>query len=357
MPTPRPSEARHRPRMTPLNLIGFVVLALGLWWFRGVLLLAFGSILIAVALDALATRLSQLTRLPRRFALACVVILTLAFVGATLALFGWRIADQFDEILAKTQASLMQLAGIARQHSWSAELLDRIAAARIEGATMQVAPALASTVGRLGLIATYAAIVVTSGVFLAMEPKRHLAGALLLVPIVYRPAAAAFADRAGEILRKWLVSRLIVMIAIGILSSRGLWLLHIPGAIALGVTGGMLTFIPLVGALIAAIPSVLVALAQSPLLAVYVALMYWAVHFIEGTFITPFVQDAEVDLPPVLTMYSALVAAVLFGAPGVFLSSPLALMVIAALDNFYVESGPPQPLKLSLADRTAPKAK
>ena len=92
------------------------------------------------------------------------------------------------------------------------------------------------------------------------------------------------------------------MIAIGILSSIGLWLLHIPGAIALGVTGGMLTFIPLVGALIAAIPSVLVALAQSPLLAVYVALMYWAVHFIEGTFITPFVQDAEVDLPPVLTM-------------------------------------------------------
>jgi len=82
--------------------------------------------------------------------------------------------------------------------------------------------------------------------------------------------------------------------------------------------------------------------------------MYWAVHFIEGTFITPYVQDAEADLPPVLTMYSALIATALFGAPGVFVSSPLALMVIVALDAFYVK--PDQPLNTSFAARTAPKA-
>jgi predicted PurR-regulated permease PerM len=200
----------------------------------------------------------------------------------------------------------------------------------------------------------YSAITVASGVFLAIQPERHLRGALLLIPPSQRPRAAEFASRAGHVLRKWLISRLIVMIAIGVLSSIGLWLLHIPGAVTLGVTGGLLTFIPLVGALIAAVPPILVALAQSPLLAVYVALMYWAVHFIEGTFITPYVQDAEADLPPVLTMYSALISAALFGAPGVFLSSPLALMVIVALNAFYVE--PDQPLKLSLAARTAPKA-
>jgi predicted PurR-regulated permease PerM len=68
-----------------------------------------------------------------------------------------------------------------------------------------------------------------------------------------------------------------------------------------------------------------------------VALMYWAVHFIEGTFITPYVQDEEVELPPVLTMYSALVAAVIFGPGGVFLSSPLALLVILAVRRFWVE--------------------
>lgn len=354
MPASRSNGDAKAANGAPWRIAALVALCLGLWWFRGVLLLAFGSVLIAVALRTLADRLARLTRLPTQAALAVVVILTLGFVAAALALFGWRIADQFDEILAKTQASLTRLSVMAHEHSWSRELLDRLAGTRIEGATMQVAPALASTLGSIGQVLAYSAITVASGVFLAIQPERHLRGALLLVPPARRPQAAAFAARAGQVLRKWLVSRLIVMIAIGILSSIGLWLLHIPGAITLGVVGGLLTFIPLVGALIAMVPAVLIALAQSPLMAVYVALMYWAVHFIEGTFITPYVQDAEADLPPVLTMYSALIAAVLFGAPGVFLSSPLALMTIVALNTFYVKAD--QPLKLSLAARTAPKA-
>jgi len=307
------------------------------WWFRGVLLLGFASILIAVTLDALTAALVRATRLPRSVALAAVVFLVLGFVAGALALFGWRIADQLDEILSKAQASVASLTALMREHEWTRDLLDRVSNARIDGATMQIAPALATTLGRLGQDAAYTAIVVASGVFLAIQPKRHLDGALALAPVAYRPAVALFVQRASDLLRKWLVSRLIVMLAIGVLSSAGLWLLHVPGALVLGLTGGLLTFIPLVGALLAAVPAVLVALAQSPLAAIYVGLMYWAVHFIEGTFITPYVQDKEVDLPPVLTMYSALLAAIVFGAVGVLLSSPIALLVILALKMAYVK--------------------
>ena len=319
-----------------------LALVVGLWWFRDVLLMAFASVLIAIALFGLAEGLSRFSRLPYRLALAAVVVLTLGFVAGTLALFGWRIADQYDEILATTQASLARLAALGREHSWTRELLDRLMSARIDGATLQVAPTLASTIGSVGQIAAYSAIVIASGVFLAIDPDRHVKGMLLLAPVEHQGAVEAWLARAAAILRRWLISRLIVMVAIGVLSSAGLWLLHIPGALALGLTGGLLTFIPLVGALLAAVPSILVALAQSPLAAVYVALMYWAVHFIEGTFITPYVQDEEVDLPPVVTMYSALIAATVFGAGGVFLSSPLALMVILAIRSFYVERRPLQ---------------
>jgi len=319
-----------------------LALVVGLWWFRDVLLMAFASVLIAIALFGLAEGLSRFSRLPYRLALAAVVVLTLGFVAGTLALFGWRIADQYDEILATTQASLARLAALGREHSWTRELLDRLMSARIDGATLQVAPTLASTIGSVGQIAAYSAIVIASGVFLAIDPDRHVKGMLLLAPVEHQGAVEAWLARAAAILRRWLISRLIVMVAIGVLSSAGLWLLHIPGALALGLTGGLLTFIPLVGALLAAVPSILVALAQSPLAAVYVALMYWAVHFIEGTFITPYVQDEEVDLPPVVTMYSALIAAAVFGAGGVFLSSPLALMVILAIRSFYVERRPLQ---------------
>jgi predicted PurR-regulated permease PerM len=190
---------------------------------------------------------------------------------------------------------------------------------------------------------------VAGSIFLALDPKRYVDGALILIPPSYRPRVADFLTRSGDILRRWLLSRLIVMFALGIMVSIGLSLLGIQGAIALGLTGGLLTFIPFVGALMAAVPAVLVALTVSPLTALLTALMFWFAHFIEGTFITPLVQDESIDLPPVMTIFSTLAFTVVFGPSGVFLASPLMLVVITAVGVFYTEGWlgePPAPLRL-----------
>src|SRR5512140_1182779 len=124
MPAERPRPAATGDAL--MRLAALAIAAIGLWWFRDVLLLAFASILIAVALHTLAHRLARRTHMPQRLALALIVVLVLGFVAATLALFGWRIADQFDEILAKAQVSLGQLMAFAREHSWSSRLLSRL---------------------------------------------------------------------------------------------------------------------------------------------------------------------------------------------------------------------------------------
>jgi predicted PurR-regulated permease PerM len=332
-------RARAGPPLTQalLRLGLWVIAALLLWAMRGVLLLGFTSVLIALALRAMADPLARRTHMPRQLALGLVVLLTIGFIAGAIALFGLRIADQYDDILLKVQTSLREGGALLNGHIAGRYLLHSLQGARIDGATALVTPLVSSAIGSFGQGAAYAAIVIASGVFLAIDPERHVRGLLLIVPPAQREEVEAFLDRSGAILRKWLVSRLIVMVAIGVLSSLGLWFLKVDGAFALGLTGGLLTFIPLVGALLAAVPAILVALAQSPLLAVYVGLMYWAVHFIEGTFITPYVQDEEVDLPPVLTMYSAVAFTVFFGAWGIFLASPLALVAILAIQMLVIE--------------------
>jgi predicted PurR-regulated permease PerM len=318
------------PTQDLLRLALWAVAGLLLWRMRGVLLLGFTSILIALALRALADPLARRSHLPSRLALAVVTFLTIGFIVGALALFGWRIADQYDDILAKAQISVKQGAALLSSHVAGRYLLHSLQGSRLDGATALLTPLVSSAIGSLGQGVAYAAIVIASGIFLAIDPARHVRGVLLVVPPGQRTNVESFLEQSGFILRKWLVSRLIVMVAIGVLSSIGLMLLKVDGAIALGLTGGLLTFIPLVGALLAAVPAILVALAQSPVLAVYVGLMYWAVHFIEGTFITPYVQDEKVNLPPVLTMYSAVAFTVFFGAWGIFLASPLALVAIVA---------------------------
>ena len=337
MPKSTPATPLANPWPDALRLALLAIGALLVWQLRGILLLGFTSVLIAVALRAVSDPLARWTRLPAGLTLAAVIFLTIGFVGGSLALFGWRIADQYDEILHRVQLGLADASALVNSHSVGRWTLQHMASARIDGAAAALTPALGSALGSLGQGLAYTAIV------LAIDPPRHLAGVLVVVPAAHKAIAETFLRRSGVILRKWLVSRLIVMVSIGILSSIGLTLLGIDGAFTLGLTSGLLTFIPLIGALLAAVPAILVALAQSPLLAVYVGLMYWAVHFIEGTFITPFVQDAEVDLPPVLTMYSAVVFTVLFGTSGIFLSSPLALMAIVAIQVFYLKTPAPPP--------------
>jgi predicted PurR-regulated permease PerM len=127
------------------------------------------------------------------------------------------------------------------------------------------------------------------------------------------------------------------MVVIGVMAGVGLKILGVDAAFTLGLTGGLLTFIPLVGALVATVPAILVALAQSPWLAVSVGVMFWFIHFLEGTFITPIVQDEQVSLPPVLTIFSTVIFAILFGASGVILATPIMLVVIVAIQMFYLE--------------------
>ena len=315
-----------------------IVGALILWKLAGVLLLLFAAILLAAALGAMADGLCRILRLPRQVAVGLSALLFFGVLGGVIALFGWRIVDQYEEIFAKIRQSIHELMSYARAHVWSQALLQRANGAKISDATDTLAPVLRSLVGATARYLTYTAIIVFSGIFLALSPARYRDGVLLMIPSARREAVAEFMTRSGAILKQWLISRLIVMVAIGVLASIGLKSLGIAGAITLGLTGGLLTFIPFVGALMAAVPAVLVALTISPLTALFTALMFWGVHFIEGTFITPLVQDEEVDLPPVLTIFSTLAFAVVFGASGVFLASPLVLVIIVAVQVFYLES-------------------
>lgn len=91
------------------------------------------------------------------------------------------------------------------------------------------------------------------------------------------------------------------------------------------------------GAILAAVPATLVAFTQSPGAAASVVLMYVAVHFIEGNFITPMVQAEATSLPPVLAILSTVAFGLLFGPVGVLLAAPLTLLLMVAVDLLYVQ--------------------
>jgi predicted PurR-regulated permease PerM len=153
----------------------------------------------------------------------------------------------------------------------------------------------------------------------------------------YVSRAEKLFDKTGDVLRRWLIGQLVVMADIGTLSGIGLWALGIDAPFALGLVGGLLCFIPYVGAVIAAVPATLVALTQGPGYALAVILMYIGVHFVEGNFITPMVQAEATQLPPVLSLLSIIAFGILLGPSSVLVAAPLTLFLMVAVEVLYVE--------------------
>jgi predicted PurR-regulated permease PerM len=333
-----------------------VVLAVVLWKLMGIIVLIFGAVLLAIGLRAATRGIAQRTGMREAYALVAVVAIGLAIFGLVFWLFGTVIAAQADDLFKVVPAGFKLLLKWLNDNLYGREVLAQIRGMNVTGATgwatSLVTSALGLIVGGLG----YTVIIIFAAIYLAAEPDiyRHLC--FRLVPPAHRATVERLFDAVGDILQRWLIGQLFVMAVIGVLSGIGLWLLGIKAAFALGLMGGLLCFIPFVGAILAAVPATLVALTQGPFEAACVIAMYIGVHFVEGNFITPLVQAKATSLPPVLAILSTVIFSLL-GPMGVLLAAPLTLFFMTVVEILYVQSGlgvAPEhlaPLANSLTDR------
>jgi predicted PurR-regulated permease PerM len=207
---------------------------------------------------------------------------------------------------------------------------------------------LAGHIGRLtgsglGALAD-SVVVIIAGVYVAAQPRLYRDGLLRLFPAAVRGPVTEAVDDSGVALRKWLVGTGLAMLAMGVLTTIGTALLGLPAPLALGLLSGVAEFVPIVGAIVSAVPGLLLAATQGPELVLWTLLFYIAAHQFEGHVLIPLIQRKVVAVPPALTVFSVLAFGVLFGPLGVVFATPLAVVVIVMVRRLYLqEDGPPQP--------------
>lgn len=80
---------------------------------------------------------------------------------------------------------------------------------------------------------------------------------------------------------------------------------------------------PIIGPIAAAIPVILIALTQSPELALRTLGLFVVIQQLEGNVVQPMVQKYAVDLPPALLLFSVIAGGYLFGIVGILFAAPL----------------------------------
>jgi len=356
----RAAGSSELARFTKQVLVVALVTALALaaWRLVNLAVLLFGAVLIAIGLRHAALVISKWTRIGVIGGLAMAVFIFLASLASSLIFFGTVAAGQFSELAKQVPQGMKIALDWLKQQPYGPYILAQarsIAPVDVTGAVGHMAALIAQSV-----VATagYAILVFLVAIYLAAQPALYRRLLFRLVPPSHRAAVAKIYQQTGQILLRWLLGQFVVMLTIGVLSGLGLWALGIEAPVALGLVGGLLTFIPYFGAVMAAVPATLVALTQSPLDALWVLMMYAGVHFIEGNFITPMVQAEATSLPPVLSLLSTVAFSILFGISAVLLATPLTLLLLVVLEVLYVESVlgvvPPTPGGLIPAQEESP---
>lgn len=170
------------------------------------------------------------------------------------------------------------------------------------------------------------AVILISGLYFALTPHVYVDGLLRLVPPAQRPAIRGLMVTAGRTLWSWTIGQALDMLVVGIASGVGLYLLGIPLATALGVVAGLCNFIPYIGAILGAVPAVLIALSVGTQSELEVVGLYCVIQFLEGNVLAPLIQRHAVHMPPAIAMLSQTVF-------GFILASPATAALLAVGDR------------------------
>lgn len=315
-----------------LIALSLVTLFLLAWYLRSLLLMLFGAIIVATVFRALADRIVALVGVRESVAITCSITLVLGLLAGLTALFGQHVAQQLESLRETLPAAWRSFElrmgdiGLGDQLRRLADgLRDSGSFANLSRAVVSIGNAIAELL-----------VVLFGGIFLAMQPRFYKSGAIKLVPKGQRALVSEAMDESEAALRLWLKGQLIAMIAVGTVTGAAMWLLGLPSALVLGLIAGILEFVPFIGPILAAVPAILLALAISPDLALWVALVYFVVQQLEGYLLTPLVQQYAVDLPSAVLLFSLVAMGMIFGTLGVLLAAPLTVVAYVLVKRLYV---------------------
>lgn len=347
MDNPRPKSPTDSTRLL-LILVAAVVLAAVMWTLRHIVILVGLSLLMAYALDPIASAVQRIPlgrsrRVPRAVACAIVVLVIAAGAGIGLAYGVPRLIYEVERFVAGAPGGLNSLVSTVR--AWAearglsatlAPLLDKLDVSGSElltGLGGMLARRFVALLGGVGRSLEFLLLPLLA-FYLMAERDAVESSALRFVPSAARERLLLMSNAVDRALRSYVRGQAVVMLSMGTLVTIVLTLLGFRLALLLGTLAGLGELIPYLGFLVAALSVTLSGMAQGPEHAVLGLAAYVAANWTVGAFITPRVMGRHLKMHPFVVTVSVLSGVELLGAPGAMLALPMAAVVQSVVAEF-----------------------
>ena len=313
---------------TLLGALALVVLSLLVWELRWVLLVLFGAVVLAVALDVPISLLRRILPLNRPAALAIVLVV--------LVLVGWQIANlllpeviqQIQQLIQLFPVLTRRLAALVSQVPWLHDMERQLTSGTYWERLQPLGAQVLGVAGGAANTSIQVLLMALLAILMALDPRSHQRLVLAATPAFYRARMATLLSECREALGGWLAGMTLSCLVVFLATWAGLALLGLPLALLSGLVCGLLTFVPTIGPSAATLlPLAVALLLASPVKVLQVLVLRLVLQNAEAFLLTPVLLKRTVNLLPTVALMSQLCLGALLGLPGLLMALPLVVVL------------------------------
>jgi predicted PurR-regulated permease PerM len=330
------TDPRAIVRYAVLCTIVAVLLMWAMYLVRSQILLIYVSALFAIGLAPLVRIIERWRvnpvgrrRLPRPAAILLIYATVLGLLAALAAAVVRPLIDQGRQLWTDLPSRLDWVQqklvgwGVMPEGTSFAELLKQ---APVTGSTDAVTTVLLTIWGFIGGVFGLVTILLLT-FYLLVDSERLFSLLVRMFPPSQRERVSKVGAEVSVKVSAWLGGQILLGFIIGITSAIGLALLGVPYFFVLALIAGVGEMIPMVGPLLAAIPTIAVAFTVSPTLGLATAAFCWAVQLVENNFLVPKVMSQQVGLSAITVIVALIIGSSLLGLAGALLAVPTAAIL------------------------------
>jgi predicted PurR-regulated permease PerM len=352
-------------------LAALVVAVLALYVLRGILLPFVAGLALAYLLDPLADRFERMGIGRLGATLLILVLFVLVFVLALVLVVPLlfhqiqSFVDRLPQYVDRLQALAVEQGGPLLERLGGREALADIQSSAgdlvRQGGAWLLGFLRGLWSGGQAIIGVFALLVVTPVVafYVLVDWDRMIASVDAWVPVRNRETVRRLARDMDRAIAGFIRGQALVCLILGTFYAVGLAAIGLNFGALIGMTAGLLSFIPYVGSLTGLLVSVGMAVVQfwPDWTWILATLGIFVVgQFFEGNILSPKLVGASVGLHPVWLMFALFAFGSLFGFVGLLLAVPLAAAV-GVLARFALQSYLTSPLYQSEAPALSPPAR
>ena len=171
--------------------------------------------------------------------------------------------------------------------------------------------------------------------FYLLQSNKGVEGAVVsYVPRQHQKRVLSLYRKISTKMSQWMRGQIFLGIIIFLINLIGLSVLKVEYALTLAVISGFLEVLPIIGPIVAGGLAVMIALTQSPLLALIVLAWYVLVQQAENHILVPQIMKKSLGLNPIAVILALIIGGKLLGIVGILVAVPIAAAIGVLLEEF-----------------------